>query len=206
MTSTTAPRAPGRPGPEAGERILLQIGAISGVAGLALRLAASASERQLAPGDPVGAIFGQPEAGVWPAVAGALGALLVTISLITAYRSTPRRDIARRIGSVAILSILLAAAAGIGVAVDTALVGGAFLALGGAILAGSEDQAWTGWLGLGAGLVLTLLALPALDVPQRTRDMEQLAGAGSSAFVVALSVALWLRSTEAGRLAGGIGR
>jgi len=187
-----------------GERRLLRLAAVLGVAGLALRFLATA-RYQNPVSSSAGGIFGYPESGVEPAVAGGLGVLFVTFALIVLYRSMGEREVVRNVALVGVGAVLAATLSGIGLSVDSAVVGSVFLAFGVAIAAGRTYPTWLGWVGVasGIGLIVGALASAQIDPWARVSDGEQAtAVAFSAVFVLAMSTAMWLRSRGPSPLKG----
>jgi hypothetical protein len=205
MVSTSTLNQAGQPEVvNPGERRLLRLAAVLGVAGLALRFLTTA-RYQTPVSSSAGAIFGYPESGVAPAVAGGLGVLFVTFALIVLYRSMAERDVVRNVALLGVGAVLAATPSGIELSVDGAVVGSVLLAFGFAIAAGRTYATWLGWLGLAAGIGLILGALAAVQIDfwARASDLEQsTAVAFSAVFVLAMSTAMWLRSRGPSPLKG----
>jgi hypothetical protein len=186
------------------ERRLFRLAALLGVAGLALRFLATA-RYQYPVSSSASGIFGYPESGVGPAVAGGLGGLFIAFALVVLYRSMTRRDVVRNVALVALGAVLAATLSGIELSVDGAVVGSIFIAFGVAITGGRTYPTWLGWVGTaaGTGLIVGALASTQIDFWARASDVEQAtAVAASAVFVLAMSTAMWLRSRESSPLKG----
>jgi hypothetical protein len=205
MVSTIALNQAGQPEVlDPGERRLLRLAALLGIAGLALRLLATARYQNPVSSTASG-IFGYPESGVGPAVAGGLGVLFIAFALVVLYRSMTKRDVVRNVALVGLGAALAATLSGVELSVDGALVGSVFLAFGVAIAAGRTYPTWLGWLGVaaGAGLIVGAVASAQIDSWARVSDGEQAtAVAFSAVFVLAMSAAMWLRSRGPSPLKG----
>jgi hypothetical protein len=165
------------------DRPLLRLGAMTGVAGMALRFLAS--DRSPSTNDGVGL-----------ALVGALGAAFLTFALIVLYRSTAARDIARIASVVGVVVVLAAAVSGIEFALDGALVGSVFLAIGAAVAVGRTYPAWLGWLGAAAGIGLIAGAFAGFHggLWNEAAAIERSAAAVAALFILAASSAMWRRS------------
>jgi hypothetical protein len=185
------------------DRRLLQLGALAGAVGLALRFLATGGYQNPLNANPV-AIVGYPESGLEPAVAGGLGALFVTFALVVLYRSMSERDLLRTFALAGVGAVLALTLLGIPLSVDSGLFGSVFVAFGLAIATGRTYQAWLGWLGVasGVGLIVVAVASVQIDISGKASELERVTAAAAGLFVLAMSIAMWLRSRVPSPLKG----
>jgi hypothetical protein len=192
MAISTAPHRADRSAPGALESTTLRLVALGGILGLVLRFVSSdtlTGSRFVLTWDPQG--------GIAPAVAETLGVALIAVTLFAAYRSLTDRRLAQGAAVIGVAASLGAASVGLGLAFDGALVGSLVLGIGIGIAA-RGTQSTIGWIGIVAGIVafVTALPTPAFEPVEQSREVMQIAALSMGLFVAAVSVALW-RQAEA---------
>jgi hypothetical protein len=192
MAISTGPHGADRSASGALESTTLRLVALGGILGLVLRFVSSdtlTGSRFVLNWDPQG--------GIARAVAETLGVALIAVTLFAAYRALADRRLAQRAAAIGVAASLGAASVGLDLAFDGALVGALVLGIGIGIAARGTQSA-IGWIGIVAGIVafVTALPTPAFEPVEQSREVMQIAALSMGLFVAAVSVALW-RQAEA---------